>query len=304
MSNIDDFEVFLANYFQQEQQKEIDIESTSPVQVHAPYEISYTSIKNDQNLNQENKLIKSSFTEKMHAEQNPAKEFESSNSVLTPVNGNTIEFDPLFYDLDSIIVETANVGSINDHSLIGDKTKTVANRSCKQAEWQYAPINFGHGDNIQEDDQGFEIKTNEVPETHPLPSTKLNTQQRNHVTDTIQRLGQTRTHGSVSEKDIKMVVNACRYQKLEFEGEIVEIKTFEKKSKQARNKMKNYKCKVCAVMNLESFFTNQDALMKHVKCHFWMILNDKCNWCDKRFPRLDNHKEVCPNQPREPKKMN
>ena len=37
--------------------------------------------------------------------------------------------------------------------------------------------------------------------------------------------------------DIKMVVNACRNKKLEFEGEIVEIKTFEKKSKQARNKV-------------------------------------------------------------------
>ena len=104
---------------------------------------------------------------------------ELFDSVLTPVNGNTIEFDPLFYDLDSIIVETANVGSINDHSLIGDKTKTVANRSCKQAEWQYAPINFGHGDNIQEDDQGFEIKTNEVPKTHPLPSTKESFYEKN-----------------------------------------------------------------------------------------------------------------------------
>ena len=35
--------------------------------------------------------------------------------------------------------------------------------------------------------------------------------------------------------------------------------------------MKNYKCKVCDVMNLNSYFTNQDALMKHVKCHFWMV---------------------------------
>ena len=34
-----------------------------------------------------------------------------------------------------------------------------------------------------------------------------------------------------------MVVNACRNEKLQFEGEIVKIKTFEKKSKQARNKV-------------------------------------------------------------------
>jgi len=83
-------------------------------------------------------------------------------------------------------------------------------------------------------------------------SDKLNTQQQNHVMEIIQRLGQTRTHNSVSEKgnlrifqirgaklisDIKMVVNACRNEKLEFEGEIVKIKTFEKKSKQARNKV-------------------------------------------------------------------
>ena len=42
-----------------------------------------------------------------------------------------------------------------------------------------------------------------------------------------------------------MVVNVCRNEKLEFEGQIVKIKTFEKKSKQARNKVSSIFLNLC-----------------------------------------------------------
>ena len=47
-----------------------------------------------------------------------------------------------------------------------------------------------------------------------------------------------------------MVVNACRNKKLEFEGEIVEMKTFDKKSKQARNKVSQVQLLYDSIENL------------------------------------------------------
>ena len=57
--------------------------------------------------------------------------------------------------------------------------------------------------------------------------------------------------------DIKMVVNACRNKMLEFEGEIVEMKTFEKKSKQARNKVSQVQLLCDSIENLSDTQTQQ-----------------------------------------------
>jgi len=65
--------------------------------------------------------------------------------------------------------ETANIGSMNDHPLIEEQTKKVAS-SCNHDDVRYAPVNFGQGDNIQEDDMGIEL--NELPETHQSQSIK------------------------------------------------------------------------------------------------------------------------------------
>ena len=100
----------------------------------------------------------------------PFNELLYSNN-LTPVNGNTIELDKLLYDFDPINVETTNIGSMNDHTLIEEPTKKVAS-SCNDDDVRYAPVNFGQSENIQEDDMGIDLDLNELPETHQSPSTK------------------------------------------------------------------------------------------------------------------------------------
>ena len=54
-----------------------------------------------------------------------------------------------------------------------------------------------------------------------------------------------------------MVVNACRNKMLEFEGEIVAMKTFEKKSKQARNKVSQVQLLCDSIENLSDTQTQQ-----------------------------------------------
>ena len=66
-------------------------------------------------------------------------------------------------------MEPGNIGSINDHPIIEEQTKTVAS-SCNHDDVRYAPVNFGQGDNIQEDDHGIELS--EVLETQRPPSTQ------------------------------------------------------------------------------------------------------------------------------------
>ena len=65
--------------------------------------------------------------------------------------------------------ETANIGSMNDHPLIEEQTKKVAS-SCNHDDVRYAPVNFGQGNNVQEDDMSIELI--EVPETHQSQSIK------------------------------------------------------------------------------------------------------------------------------------
>ena len=75
----------------------------------------------------------------------------------------------MIYDFDPINVEPGNIGSINDHPIIEEQTKTVAT-SCNHDDVRYTPVNFGQGDNFQEDDHGINLK--DEPETHQTASAK------------------------------------------------------------------------------------------------------------------------------------
>ena len=58
------------------------------------------------------------------------------------------------------------------------------------------------------------------------------------------------------------------------------------------------KCRVCEALDQNRLFKTKDALNKHVRSHFYQLLNKKCEYCGLKMPRMDNHKAVCPDNPK------
>ena len=54
-------------------------------------------------------------------------------------------------------------------------------------------------------------------------------------------------------------------------------------------------------MGVERKFKKRDALMKHIRSHWWKVLNKPCRYCGELEKRMDNHLAKCSMNPKSKK---
>ena len=73
---------------------------------------------------------------------------------------------------------------------------------------------------------------------------------------------------------------------------VVELKEFPA-STSDKSDAQTHKCMVCDALGQKRMFKTTDARNKHVRSHFWQVLNKPCKYCKLVFFRTDNHQHIC-----------
>ena len=78
---------------------------------------------------------------------------------------------------------------------------------------------------------------------------------------------------------------------------VVELKEFPVQSTSHKSDLQTHMCFVCDALGQKRMFKTPDARNKHIRSHFWQVLNKPCKYCKKVFFRTDNHQNICKQKP-------
>ena len=81
-------------------------------------------------------------------------------------------------------------------------------------------------------------------------------------------------------------------------GVRVELKEFPIQPSSHKTGDQKHVCIVCEALGQSRKFKTPDARNKHVRSHFWQILNKPCKFCKRVYERMDNHQNICEMNPK------
>ena len=104
---------------------------------------------------------------------------------------------------------------------------------------------------------------------------------------------------SDAHSDIKEAIEYVKSGHLVVNGEVIELKVFPVQQSSQKRSDQKYPCRVCEALGQDRKFKTADSMNKHLRSHFYQLLNKQCKYCGKSsFPRIDNHQTICPMKPR------
>ena len=99
--------------------------------------------------------------------------------------------------------------------------------------------------------------------------------------------------------DIKEAIECVKKGHLVVNDEVIDLKVFPAQPSSHKNADQKHPCRVCEALGQDRKFKTADSMNKHLRSHFYQLLNKQCNYCKKSsFPRIDNHQKVCPKNPK------
>jgi len=119
------------------------------------------------------------------------------------------------------------------------------------------------------------------------------------VMKTITKLGNSKEQKFVPLDDIKEAIEYVKKRNLVVNEEVIELKVFPAQQSSQKTSDQKHPCRVCEALGQDRKFKTADSMNKHLRSHFYQLLNKQCKFCKKSsFPRIDNHQNICPMNPK------
>lgn len=123
------------------------------------------------------------------------------------------------------------------------------------------------------------------------------TDESTQIMDIIKQLGDSKRQEFLVKSDIERAIKYVKSGSLRAcvngkRDSVVELKEFPA-STSDKSDAQTHKCIVCDALGQKRMFKTPDARNKHVRSHFWQVLNKPCKYCKLVFFRTDNHQNIC-----------